>query len=258
LAEWKTNDPGTSFNTLAWLTGAIFDCLGPSKSISDVLGELRERASATFRSHPALTALTPQQHRLSIVFLGYKHGVHEKEALPIAAVLSNFQDMASGVDYTSAQQEFFLHISPCVGDSAQPLSLLGATTAVSASRKAEIIAMIEEDKPLNALEGKAIQIVEEASDSPRAVNSVGPNVMVATLRSASHMPPHSVYRSATGGNKIHLLAMIDKSSGLAISAIRLNTVGSFTGKPRRNSLCSCGSGQKYKHCHGRIKSSGDI
>ncbi len=41
LAEWKVNDPAKSFNTLAWLTRAIFECLGPSKSIGNVLAERR-------------------------------------------------------------------------------------------------------------------------------------------------------------------------------------------------------------------------
>ena len=41
----------------------------------------------------------------------------------------------------------------------------------------------------------------------------------------------------------------------------LNSVNSFTGetasetqdvKPTRNAMCPCGSGKKYKHCHGKI------
>ncbi|WP_108683295.1 YecA family protein [Methyloceanibacter sp. wino2] len=251
LAEWKTNDPDTSFNTLAWLTGEISECLGRTTSINDLLRELRERASNTFNSHPALTQLAPERRRLSVVFLGYEYPQQNgpEEGRPFSAVLSNFEDVASEVRHDTAQSEFFLHVRPCDESGAQQLLLLGVQV-VSDSRKAELTALIKEGKPPKALAGKALQIVAEASDNPRARGAVGPNTMEATLWPIRQKPPQSIYHSATGGDKIHLLGMVEPN-GWAIARIQLVTQDKFPGRPNRNAPCPCGSGVKYKRCHGR-------
>ena len=248
IAEWKTAK--SSFNTVGWLSGAIYDCVKPLRSFEDVLGKLRDSAEAEFKSHPVLKALRPEDTRLSILFLGYVYSQTGK-SFPVTATLSNFQNRSTGASYEAAQSKFFLHISTGLEVVTNPSLFLGAVNAVSQHRRNELNKMIAEGKPLEALKGKAQQIIEEAGTSSAAANSVGPNMMFATLQSDRKIPPATYHHSATGGDKIPLMGMTIPGAGIAIAKIELHVAEKFTGKQPPNAPCACGSGKKYKRCHGR-------
>jgi hypothetical protein len=166
-------------------------------------------------------------------------------------VLSNFQDLASGVDHPDAKEQFFLHVAPVPGGEKQMAYFLGIVDAIPDTRREEFGRLVRDCKPLVALKNKAAQVISEAGPRPAARNSVGPNMMTAELFPDPARPPHSEYESATGGQTIPLIPMVHKRAGLAIAGIRVNVMDRFPGNTGRNAPCTCGSGQKFKHCHGR-------
>lgn len=246
IAQWTVGD--LSFATVGWLSGRIHDCMQTSPELERFLEELQKRANEDFSSDPVLKSLRPEDKRLSVLFLGYVYS-SSGNSFSVRATLSNFEDGATGRRFPAAQDRFFLQISHEFAIRVTPSLLLGTTNAVPQNRKLELDRMIAESKPLTALQGKAQQIIEEASDNSLAKNSVGKNMMFSELSSNRERPPHTYNRSATGGDRIHLGGMI--TSEFAIPKIELVLTESFPGKPSPNTRCPCGSGKKYKRCHGR-------
>lgn len=246
IAEWTIS--GSSFNTVGWLSGRIHDCISTSPKLEDFFRELQKRADDDFSSNPVLNSLPSKDKRLSVLFLGHVYSGSGKP-FSVRATLSNFEDGVTERGFSEAQDRFFLHISHEFTIQAKPSLFLGTTNAVPQHRKLELDKMIVEAKPLAALEGKAQQIIEEASNNPVAKNSVGKNMMFATLPSDRARAPHTYNRSANGGDKIHLGGMINAE--FAIARIELQLAEKFPGKLSPNAPCSCGSGRKYKRCHGR-------
>ena len=51
--------------------------------------------------------------------------------------------------------------------------------------------------------------------------------------------------------------MTDDTAVVTIAGeLHLGTVAEWEGRVSRNAPCPCGSGQKYKHCHGQVAAMG--
>jgi hypothetical protein len=244
MASWQ------QFETLSWLSTVIFDVALPWRSCRRVLAALRKRASKDFASDPILRAIPREHARLSVLFCGYRASIMDGrlEHEPFAAVLSNFQDLRTGVIHPARQDEFALFYS---GREDERCTILGAAAGVSAADRGDLHQMAVDGRPVAAMRGKAKHIIDEASQDWRSANTVGPNMMFATLTSDRRVPPQVVHHSATGGDQVHLIGMVSREAGLAIAKIRLQTLEPFPATPRPNNPCPCGSGKKYKRCHGR-------
>ncbi len=253
VAEWT--DGNNTFNTQRFLCEALQKCNSGNRSIRSILEEMRERLTYAFKHDPALITCPLASRKLTISFVGYTYTriLMFVKVTPNIAVLSNFQDKANNATFNTSQDEFFLDLQAYSPENASSLSFFGAESAVAPERKAELDSMISEGRPEIAIREKVISMITQASDDFRARNSVGQNVMVATLQSNAQIPPASYFYSATGGSRIHLLAHVSQPAGLSIMGMSLNVAENFAPKPHRNSKCSCGSGVKFRKCHGRAK-----
>ncbi|MFP9137915.1 SEC-C metal-binding domain-containing protein [Devosia sp. XGJD_8] len=123
----------------------------------------------------------------------------------------------------------------------------------------ELNALILAESPHYAVEQKAAHLVRKLADDPRTGGTVGKNLMVSTL----HRPPpgrlpvpSATYMPFGEADRIHMLDTVNlRTTGPKIAFRDIEMVfdeGQRIGpKLGRNDKCHCGSGNKFKHCHGR-------
>lgn len=98
-------------------------------------------------------------------------------------------------------------------------------------------------------------MVRSIAARPEANGLIGTRLSVATLSPDPSEPPLTKYVSDKISDTIytpnHIVA--NKAGTLSIAKMKITAPGSSLHVPKvgRNQRCPCGSGKKYKHCHGR-------
>ena len=91
-----------------------------------------------------------------------------------------------------------------------------------------------------------VEVAFEPTDAP--VPSMQASVFDALSGDAQSAPIHAEMRGLDGG-----VATLEAPAQLAVAASARDAMDESTwGKVGRNEACPCGSGKKYKHCHGAL------
>jgi hypothetical protein len=180
-----------------------------------------------------------------------------------ASLLSNFERW-NQVRPSGVEDEFmFVHSGETRPRSAvEPAIVLvaGAGAVLSAPDLASLRNKVEGLSDGSALVGKASQMIRKAADDPRSDHVIGKDLMAVTLYSdptreelAEYLPERS---TSTLFFPDRLYATGDPDTGgLAIRGAQIEVVDPtsealWVRKVGRNQPCPCGSGKKYKRCHG--------
>lgn len=241
-----------SFRTSHWLLALLGECAPPDYSVSGIVQRLVEKASHDFAHNPDLARLSVLDRRLEIMFAGYLYSDEPPRAVHF--VISN---MAGASDGGECQFRYSCCFeSRPSTDVPSMVAVIGQEQSM-AKRDIEVLShMLRERRPAEALVGKAVEVMHSAAD--RADDLVGKQLSSVTIRRDTG-EIEAAYHSHKVARQIYLPDIITVT-GEADTRMRDITVwvpdqgpGSALEVPKvgRNRPCPCGSGRKYKHCHGR-------
>jgi preprotein translocase subunit SecA len=110
--------------------------------------------------------------------------------------------------------------------------------------------------PLNEYKSEAFQLFDNLLNRLR--EGVTAQLMrieiVSSAPTMGELPPMEAHHinPATGEDEMALVGAATADGGRIAAAARKSDDPSTWGKVGRNEACPCGSGRKYKHCHGRL------
>jgi hypothetical protein len=125
--------------------------------------------------------------------------------------------------------------------------------------------MLRQDKPAHAIVKKTVEVVRRAATSTKARNTIGPQCSSLVLPSNRDEKADAWYHSKKIARAHYYPTYIKAVGDGTLDLISADlTIEDFDQAGRRqplsipkagrNAPCPCGSGEKYKRCHGRRRS----
>jgi hypothetical protein len=236
------------FNARQWIQQALMDA--SDGSLNRTLYSFAEIAERKFAN------LAYRGQGVTLALAGFSDS-----AGPLMGTVSNLEDsMGSVMPIPGETFRTQIRINP--DSNTHEMSGVMVNGINQTQYKTELRALNElilADCPPVALEQKATHLIRQLADDPRTGGTVGKNLMVATLPrpEAKHFfMPIATYMPFEETSQVHFLDVLDlRSTGgpkLAFRDIQLIHDDRKV-QPRlgRNERCHCGSGRKFKYCHGR-------
>lgn len=208
------------FETRKWLLDVFAKHVAPWMTANEALLVLKERATMDFRELSALKGAEPAAKRLTIVFSGYL--AHTKCKQPVAAVLSNFENYATGERFSEAQDQFWLSCWPTGIDQCAWIGCFGYSYVISIEDERELWDLVVKGLPGAVIREKAEAIIVRASIDPRSSLYIGSNILRALLPSNNIRMPEVGYTSTSGGDKMLLLDQFDAISSMVVCNASIN------------------------------------
>ncbi len=241
---------GRKFITSRWLPMALYNAAQKSHRYLDIVIAFSDEATAYFRDY--LRAVSAADRRLTIMFVGYL-----ETGQIVCSLVSNFQDWEV-VDHPEAQPAFsyLTEVSRIGVENPTYVQAIGQFGALTEKDEGEICALLERRPPPNAVLQKAISWVQNVSDRPKARGTVGKRITTARIIRSEPNEPVVGYASDIVETTMPLLDQVDLRTGapraFMVEGVLSTTTPFIYPRQHRNAPCSCGSGKKYRHCHGRI------
>lgn len=197
---------------------------------------------------------------MTFIFTGFRY-LEDDRYQPVSLLVTNFQDWDRGYDDPGAWPEFKpLYISPrrdIDWDEFAYVERIGAWPALGETEVAPIRRLVKERRPPAAAVGKAVEVLRRAADHPSCRGSVGKDLLSVVLPADRDCDPSSVFHPVAASEVTYFPNVVDARRGGGIATygmeFRVESGGTPVAVPKvgRNQPCRCGSGKKYKHCHGR-------
>lgn len=219
------------------------------------------RLTDLFKTDPILTKLSRSQKRLSILLGGYL-----TDANPPAlatAIISNFQDFQNNIDHTEASDEFHIIYEQEKRDPRPKnptlIQRVGAYNFFKDSDMKSAREALLNNFTQKKIEEMMTGIVRRMSDESKHL--IGKDVSFIIIPSDLTKQPGSKIHYYNKQSSIQAPDAIfydsKKDSVVSIKGLQIstgsakNTEKIFPPKLGRNDRCYCGSGLKYKKCHGK-------
>lgn len=252
-----------TFDTRRWLLNALYECCPPDYQINKIMPRLKERATTDFQNIPVLQHLDPRRKRLSIMFSGYNY--YANPPLSAYGILTNYQNFITGKDETCAWDHFEMNCWTEKRPLDRPgtfIQRIGSWAAMSGDDETVLREMLREPKPLAAIADKAVTLVREMADRPRANRTIGKQLSVVALHRDNTAEVWSRYYPESAGFRMYApdsVVGISKLRRQAIADLALS-MDSESGPElwaipivRKNAPCPCTSRKRYRDCHGRSR-----
>lgn len=239
-----------SFSTERWLCEQLPRSAERFKSAQNILFDVSDALTEQFQSHSQLKRLNARDRKLTIACAGYLH-----TGSRISVLISNFEnpEAQTFVDEALDKFEIFAQID---GEAETRVHYYGATAAVRSADRDDIRALVANKKPREAIREKAISLMHDIADREGSQCLIGKDLLVVSLSPNPNTSPSSYYapygadQVIMGANQVDLVGEVK----ISLKNLKLEFPGSqgiIVRKVGRNARCPCGSGSKYKHCHGR-------
>jgi len=246
------------FRTNRWLLEALSSSAGPDFLVEPIIARFRERA---IRDLASVTVRNPADKRLSIVMAGYVY----EEAVPrcYCWLISNFEKFGSPPHREPGNTfEVSSYREQRPGDQDCYALFIAGTDVVSDDAVASMRTLLKEQRPAGALVGKAIEVLHASADSPKSGGRIGKQCTSIVLPSDPSKAAEVKYHTVTATYTLHGVSHVEARGsefGIYIiddPEIEYRNASGAPGllaipKVGRNQPCPCGSGKKYKRCHGR-------
>jgi hypothetical protein len=199
---------------------------------------------------------------LSVLFGGYHYG----ETPPRAYFwrISNYVQ-SDGKILNEAGLEFWTYCGreqrpPLEGGVPAFVQMIGNTAGVDRAEQEKLQNLLGLNIPTSAIVNKSVDLIRNAADAPRSVQSIGKQCLSVVLPSDRNCAVTSGYHSATLSYATYMpnIVVADSSSRTSISGFKFEAIEArgpehAVAYPRvgRNAPCPCSSGKKFKYCHGR-------
>lgn len=198
--------------------------------------------------------ISAKDKHLRFIFAGYRYA--QSTATPVLIQVTNVFDKSHAAQ-KHASDDFLL----MAWRNQAPFGSFGfgMTAGVSPVDRARLNKLLLQERPAEALVNKAVDTIWNAADSPKSKNLVGKQCMSIVVPIRGGVIAH--YHSAKLKNKLYLPSSVVStpnasftSQGGTIEQLDVTGVPLVVPKVERNRPCPCGSGKKYKKCHGQIPS----
>ena len=250
----------SGFDTSWWLNSALYDCGPPDYKAYHILQRLNQRASRDFQAMPPLRGLTPKHKAVAFVFSGYL--TDRAPPRSVFAVLSNSTALADvETDGDTFEFQGIVETGPGTSDFSL-VRPVGFCEGVDNNDLEALQTLMEAHKPATAIIGKGIEVMRAIADRPRSKGMIGKqlsSIIVARhqmteVKTQYHSDlvtyesyiPDTVFLQGDGRRCANIGARLEPLNRSAALPLHVPKVG-------RNAPCPCGSGKKYKHCHGRTR-----
>jgi SEC-C motif len=188
---------------------------------------------------------------LRFIFAGYRY--EQLTATLVLIQVTNVFDR-SGTAQKHAADDFLL----LAWRNEAPFGSFGfgKTEGVAPADRATLNDLLLHQRPARALVDKAVDTIRNAADSPKSKNLVGKQCMSIVVPIQGGVVAN--YHSANVKNKLYLPSSVVSTPNASFTnqggfIEQLDVTGAPLVVPKvgRNRPCPCGSGKKYKHCHGK-------
>lgn len=254
LAKYK------NFDTGRWLLNALYECCPPDYQINKIMPRLKDRATNDFQTIRVLKSLATGTKRLSIIFSGYNY--YGNPPLGATGILTNFQDFQTGIDSSEAWDHFKMNcwteIRPLDREFTS-IQRIGAWGAMTANDEQQLRKLLLDLKPYQAISDKAVSLIREMADRPKARGTIGKQISVVIVQRDTTQHVLATYNSAKLGSKTYVPDEIIGISDTRRRAVADREVWiegsmgpeiSIIPKVYKNAPCPCQSGERYRDCHG--------
>jgi hypothetical protein len=232
-------------------------CAKPDFLMSRIIERFRERASRDFAK---IQIAKPSQKYISITFAGY---CYDDDPPRGYVWLVGNGPLADGKTSDTFISEYYREKRPT--DEKPCLIISNGADQAFKEREADIEALarlLRENKPANAIVDKTVEIMCQSAASKKSRNLIGENYSSIILPRNREKSATSYYHPTAATCKmfgVTTIVAVSKDSGVYSIADPEYEFLDKSGKPiissvpkvGRNKPCPCGSGRKYKHCHGR-------
>ncbi len=221
LAKWN------GFETREWLLSALAEMAQPWVETTEVMSLLVRKITTEFKGNADLAKLSADQRRLTIVLCGF---VNNQSSL---FLLSNFEDHKEL--FPSVLDEFILTKIVGKDSSFSWTGCYGARSGVGAREMPELNELIDSQKDAIATKGKCHAIVVRAAANPKSGDTIGPNILTATLprdgEASSWYSPENTGDQIITFDNFHSYA--GRGYAMAIRDLRILAPGIASGRPKR-------------------------
>lgn len=250
-----------AMNTHQWIQSTLVKLRNPNSRARDFLERFGAALTKDWGQSPAVSALPAADRRLSVFFFGYHYQPIGRPRI-VAAAFSNFQDFHAGTDSAEASSEFLsLMERDAVAEDGEPtyVQRMGAWQAIDESL-CEDLRRRAAQSSREAVLGKAISLTQSVAESLRFCGIVSKSAMATVLPSEIREKPLVQYIASAPSTETHFPAEVFCFSGQPGLAVSMMVQaddpdgGPILSTPvvGRNKRCPCGSGKKYKRCHGTV------
>ncbi len=250
-----------SFLTRRWLPVALMESAAPDYLMGPTIKRFRERATRDFASIPIKR---PSDKRLSVLLAGYCYD--ETPPRCYCWLVSNFERFRAQI-YPSGEPsdqfiaEYYRDKRP-TEKYVDILLSVGVNGAVNQRDFEALYTLLHGNKPAQALVGKGIDVLRTAAESVPWGQLIGKQCTSIVLPSDPDEDAVGEYHSAEPTRKYYYPSFINArgdGSGVYTTADPCFEICNAIDQPLllsvpkvgRNHPCPCGSGLKYKNCHGR-------
>lgn len=250
------------FRTQRWILNTLSACAAPDYWAPAIFERFRQQASKDFATAPFIRALGGNQRRLTIMLSGFL--VSPQGTLPVLQFITNFQNFDSGYDDDAAWPEFreWHFILRTDIDDAADVQRIGNRAGLPLSDVFAVKALLAQRKTPNAVIGKMAAAIRRAADHPASGGTVGKQLMSVILPADFTQAAQGGYDSAVAGHVVFMPDMVaaSRTGGRVVmrefefKAVDPSSAPLIVPRQNRRALCSCGSGKRYKNCHGRFNS----
>ncbi len=250
-----------SFVTRDWLLDALAECGPPDYVIGHIIERLKVKATEIFNNNPNIIGLDEVSKHLSIMFSGYLLPGNYPRPRQAVAILTNYQNLGTGKDSVTNPAQFYWNHweeERPADDSHTLIQRVGNSQAMTDSDVNILRSMLVERKPANAIKEKAIELLREIASRPNSQGTIGKQLMSIVIPANVKEATTGEYHTATNKSVYYLTDYVYSlpagTGAIKNASIRDVTPGArplVVPKVGRNQPCPCGSGEKYKDCHGK-------
>lgn len=247
------------FRTDFWLPQVLAECGEPDYAVGRMIYRFRDKATAQFAK---LRVRNASDKRLTVVFAGYVNDVEPPRAHVFR--VSNFE-IGDETPKDDAEPEFNARYWREIRPSTEPYSAVfpsGITIGITSASLAALRGLVEQRKPAAASVGKAVELIREAASAGSSRGWIGKQctsiVLPISADSSVTAKYHTDHPTPTAygpsfvralGKEHGVWSIVNPESRTHPDPQRARVTQ--VPKVRRNQPCPCGSGTKYKNCHGR-------
>ena len=245
------------FDTHSWLLETLRDA-GPTEFTAlELTQRFTARATAYFSESTLLQKVPARDRRVTIMFNGFIS--HPGAVMPAALLVTNYQEWGKG-DASEAWPEFRNTYFGLKENWEPPLTWVQRIGARQAFREdhSAVKQLLYQGRPPEAVVDKTIELIREASDRREAAGGIGKQLSSVVLPADMSKPPLVGYHSAVPSHAVYFpsLVVTTRLKQAIVRDAQFRAADPLTRpivvpKGPRNQPCPCGSGKKYKSCHGR-------
>ncbi|MGA7272299.1 MAG: SEC-C domain-containing protein [Acidimicrobiia bacterium] len=245
------------FETATFLTDVMLEAAKPDFQIAGLVGRLPAVATSKWREHRVPSRVPANDRRLTISAFGFGPSVHHNlRPVPGGLLLSNVR--WAGNDWETLDEfNVVKSFSAKPGmdlDSETLIYSIGATGSVTEEAVAPIRTMLREHRPAFGVVGKGVELMRSWARLSPAANTIGDQISSIVLPADITDGWTFDYHTAHPAPTLHHPIFVEATGRVPPFASRLEITqedGAYiVQKVGRNAPCPCGSGQKYKRCHG--------